>query len=119
MMTPLGLNTKTTWEAILAGNSGVATITQFDVSGFPCKISASVRDFQAENYGISPKEGRKMDLFIQYGLAAAMEGMADAKLEVTEKNAERIGVAVGSGIGGLPFIEENHTKLEQGGPGKI
>lgn len=119
MMTPLGLNTKTTWEAILAGKSGVAAITQFDVSAFPCQISASVRDFHAENYDISPKEGRKMDLFIQYGLAAAMEALADAKLEVTEKNADRIGVAVGSGIGGLPFIEENHTKLEKGGPRKI
>lgn len=119
MVTPLGLNTKATWEAQLAGKSGVATITQFDVSGFPCQISASVRDFQAENYGISPKDGRKMDLFIQYGLAAAIEAMTDSKLEVTEKNADRIGVAVGSGIGGLPFIEENHSRLEQGGPRKI
>ena len=111
MMTPLGLNTKTTWEAILAGKSGVTPISLFDVSTFPCQISASVKDFKAENYAISPKDGRKMDLFIQYGLAAAVEAIADAKLEITEKNADRIGVAVGSGIGGLPFIE--------GGPRKI
>lgn len=119
MITPLGANTKTTWEAILAGKSGVVPITQFDVSAFPCKISASVHGFQAENYGISPKDARKMDLFIQYGLAAAVEAMTDSKLEITEKNADRIGVAVGSGIGGLPFIEENHSRLEQGGPRKI
>jgi 3-oxoacyl-[acyl-carrier-protein] synthase II len=119
MMTPLGLNTKTTWEAILAGKSGVAAITQFDVSAFPCQISASVRGFNAENYGISAKDARKMDLFIQYGLAAAKEAMEDSKLEITEKNADRVGVAVGSGIGGLPFIEENHAKLQQGGPRKI
>lgn len=119
MVTPLGLNTKTTWEAILAGKSGVTSITQFDVSAFACQIAASVTNFTAENYGISAKDARKMDLFIQYGLAAAIEAISDAKLEVTEKNMDRIGVAVGSGIGGLPFIEENQSRLEQGGPRKI
>jgi 3-oxoacyl-[acyl-carrier-protein] synthase II len=119
MITPLGLNTKNTWEAILAGKSGAASITQFDISAFPCQFSASVKGFDAAAYGISTKDIRKMDLFIQYGLAAANEAIGDAKLEVTEKNADRIGVAVGSGIGGLPFIEDNYLKLEKGGPRKI
>lgn len=119
MVTPLGLNTKNTWEAILAGKSGVAPITQFDMSAFPCQFSASVKDFDPMTYGISSKDTRKMDLFIQYGLAAAIEAVSDSKLEVTEKNSDRIGVAVGSGIGGLPFIEENYLKLEKGGPRKI
>jgi 3-oxoacyl-[acyl-carrier-protein] synthase II len=119
MVTPLGLNTKSTWEAILAGKSGVAPITQFDIATFPCQFSASVKHFDAAVYGISTKDARKMDLFIQYGLAAAIEAITDSKLEVTEKNSDRIGVAVGSGIGGLPFIEENYRKLEKGGPRKI
>ena len=118
MMTPLGHNTKTTWEAILAGKSGVASITQFDISAFPCQFSASVKGFDGSAY-IDKKDLKKMDLFIQYGLAAALEAINDSKLEITEKNADRIGVAVGSGIGGLPFIEENHSKLEKGGPRRI
>jgi 3-oxoacyl-[acyl-carrier-protein] synthase II len=119
MVTPLGLNTKDTWEAILSGKSAAASITRFDVSAFPCQFSASVKNFDAEVYDISVKDTRKMDLFIQYGLAATKEALADSTLEITEKNSDRIGVAVGSGIGGLPFIEENHTKLETGGPRKI
>jgi 3-oxoacyl-[acyl-carrier-protein] synthase II len=119
MVTPLGLNTQTTWEAILTGKSGVAPINHFDTSGFDCKFSASVKGFHGVDYYIEKKGLKKMDLFIQYGLAATQEAITDAKLEVTEKNAERIGVAVGSGIGGLPFIEENHSKLEKGGARKI
>ncbi|MDQ8038846.1 MAG: beta-ketoacyl-ACP synthase II [Rickettsiella sp.] len=118
MVTALGLNTKDTWEAILAGKSGVAPITHFDISSFPCQFSASVKNFDGCDY-IDKKDLKKMDLFIQFGLAAALEAISDSKLEVTEKNADRIGVAVGSGIGGLPFIEENHRKLEKGGPRKI
>ncbi len=118
MVTPLGHNTKTTWEAILSGKSGVAPITQFDISAFPCQFSASVKGFDGSAY-IDKKDLKKMDLFIQYGLAATLEALKDSNLEVTEKNADRIGVAVGSGIGGLPFIEENHSKLEKGGPRKI
>ena len=127
MVTPLGLNTKETWEAILAGKSGVTPIDfssegslfkSFEPDKFPCQFSASVKGFDGAAY-IDRKELKKMDLFIQYGLAAALEAITDSKLEITVKNAERIGVAVGSGIGGLPFIEENHSKLEKGGPKKI
>ncbi|MES2997797.1 MAG: beta-ketoacyl-ACP synthase II [Pseudomonadota bacterium] len=127
MVTPLGLNTKATWDAILIGKSGITPIdfssdksffTSFDSNSFPCQFSASVKDFDGETY-LPKKDLKKMDLFIQYGLAAAIEAIADSKLEISEKNSDRIGVAVGSGIGGLPFIEENHTKLEKGGPHKI
>ncbi|BBB15244.1 3-oxoacyl-[acyl-carrier-protein] synthase 2 [Candidatus Rickettsiella viridis] len=127
MVTPLGLSTKETWEAILAGKSGIAPIDfsapdslfkSFEPDKFPCQFSASVKGFEGSNY-IDKKDLKKMDLFIQYGLAAAVEAITDSKLEITEKNADRIGVAVGSGIGGLPFIEENHSKLEKGGPRKI
>ena len=127
MVTPLGLSTKETWEAILAGKSGIAPIDfsapdslfkSFEPDKFPCQFSASVKGFEGANY-IDKKDLKKMDLFIQYGLAAAVEAIKDSKLEITEKNADRIGVAVGSGIGGLPFIEENHSKLEKGGPRKI
>lgn len=127
MVTPLGLSTKETWEAILAGKSGIAPIDfsapdslfkSFEPDKFPCQFSASVKGFEGSNY-IDKKDLKKMDLFIQYGIAAAVEAIADSKLEITEKNADRIGVAVGSGIGGLPFIEENHSKLEKGGPRKI
>jgi len=126
MVTPLGLSTKETWEAILAGKSGIAPIDfsapdslfkSFEPDKFPCQFSASVKGFEGANY-IDKKDLKKMDLFIQYGLAAAVEAIKDSKLEITEKNADRIGVAVGSGIGGLPFIEENHSKLEKGGPEK-
>ncbi|WP_218813297.1 beta-ketoacyl-ACP synthase II [Rickettsiella endosymbiont of Dermanyssus gallinae] len=127
MVTPLGLSTKETWEAILAGKSGIAPIDfsapdslfkSFEPDKFPCQFSASVKGFEGSNY-IDKRDLKKMDLFIQYGLAAAVEAITDSKLEITEKNADRIGVAVGSGIGGLPFIEENHSKLEKGGPRKI
>lgn len=127
MVTPLGLSTKDTWEAILAGKSGIAPIDfsapdslfkSFEPDKFPCQFSASVKGFEGANY-IDKKDLKKMDLFIQYGIAAAVEAITDSKLEITEKNADRIGVAVGSGIGGLPFIEENHSKLEKGGPRKI
>lgn len=118
MVTPLGLNTQATWEAILAGKSGVESITQFDITAFPCQFSASVKGFDGSAY-IDKKDLKKMDLFIQYGLAAALEAMTDSKLEVTDKNADRIGVAVGSGIGGLPFIEKNHSVLKEKGPKKI
>lgn len=127
MVTPLGLNTHDTWEAILAGKSGVAPIDfsgkeslfeAFQPDDFSCRFSASVKGFEGSDY-IEKKELKKMDLFIQYGLAAAKEAIKDSKLKITEKNSDRIGVAVGSGIGGLPFIEENHSKLEKDGPRKI
>jgi 3-oxoacyl-[acyl-carrier-protein] synthase II len=118
MVSPVGLSVKESWTNILAGKSGVAPITHFDTTGFSTTFGGTVKDFDASNY-LSPKEAKKMDPFIHYGIAASMEAIKDAGLEVTEQNAERIGVAIGSGIGGLPGIEKGHEAYMKGGPRKI
>ena len=108
MITPLGLDTPTTWNALLAGESGIGTLdVDFDLSKFPTRIGGQVRGFDATRY-MSGKDARRMDTFIQYGVAAAQEAIADAGLKVTPENAERIGIAIGSGIGGIEGIEKNH-----------
>ena len=119
MITALGLSVKSTWQGILAGKSGASLIDTFDTSGFACKFSSSIKHFNPEDVGISNKDARKMDLFIQYGLAAAMEAFTDSGLDMNQENPDRIGVAVGSGIGGLATIEKTHTAYTQGGPRKI
>jgi len=118
LVSPVGLNVKEAWDNILAGRSGIGPITHFDVSAFPVRFGGSVRGFDPTAY-MSEKDARKMDTFIQYGIAAAAEAVADAGLEVTEDNAERIGVAIGSGIGGLGTIERNHEAYTRGGPRKL
>ncbi|MGM0592991.1 MAG: beta-ketoacyl-ACP synthase II [Pseudomonadota bacterium] len=118
MVSPVGLNVKESWENILAGKSGIAPITHFDTTGFSTTFGGSVKGFDVSNY-LTPKEAKKMDPFIHYGIAASMEAIKDSGLEVTEQNAERIGVAVGSGIGGLPGIEKGHAAYMKGGPRKI
>lgn len=118
MVSPLGLNVESTWQNILAGRSGVRPVTAFDASTFSTRISASVQDFDVTRY-LSSKDARKMDFFIQYGLVSAMEAIQDAGLETTEENADRIGVAIGSGIGGLPLIEKSHDALLASGPRRI
>lgn len=118
LVSPLGLNVADTWQGILAGKSGIALVDSFDTTGFSARISASVKNFDPSPY-LEPKEVRKLDLFIQYGIAAAMQAITDAKLTATPENAHRIGVAIGSGIGGLPFIEKSHQLLTDGGPRKI
>jgi 3-oxoacyl-[acyl-carrier-protein] synthase II len=105
-VTPVGLNVEESWKNILAGKSGIATIDRIDTSGFSVTFGGSVRGFDVTEY-ITPKEARKMDVFIHYGMAAAKQAIADSGIEVTEENAERIGVAIGSGIGGLETIENN------------
>ena len=117
-VTPVGLSVAESWENILAGKSGVAPITSFDVTDFPVRFGASVKDFDVETV-ISRKDAKKMDTFIHYGIAAAVEASKDAGLEVTDANAERIGVAIGSGIGGLPGIEAGYDSFLNGGPRKI
>ena len=119
MISPLGNNSETTWQNLLAGNSGISNIEHFDVSAFPTKFAGLIKDFDSESYGISRKDAKKMDLFIQYGLAAGVQAFEHSGLEITEKNADRIGVAVGSGIGGLSLIEENHAKYLKGGVRKL
>jgi 3-oxoacyl-[acyl-carrier-protein] synthase II len=118
MVSPVGLNVKSSWEAILAGKSGIEPITHFDVADFSVRFGGSVRGFDVTTI-MSSKDARKMDTFIQYGMAAAIEAIEDSGLEVTEANAERIGVAIGSGIGGLGTIEKNYEAYNGGGPRKI
>jgi len=118
MVTPLGLTVEETWAAILAGKSGVHRIDQFDPSDISCHISSSVKGFDPQLY-MSEKDARKRDIFIQYGIAAGVQAIKDAGLEVTEGNAHRIGLAIGSGIGGLLMIEKSHSVLLESGPRRI
>jgi len=118
MVSPVGLNVPDSWTSILAGKSGIAPLTHFDVSEFSVRFGGSIRDFDITEY-ISAKDAKKMDLFIHYGLAAGIQAVSDSGLEVTEENAERIGVAIGSGIGGLTGIEKGHDAYHKGGPRKI
>ena len=118
IVSPVGNNLKQAWDNIIAGNSGVIAIDKFDTADFSAKIAATVKDFDATPV-IPAKELKKMDTFIHYGLCAADEALKDSGLEITEDNAERVGVAIGSGIGGLPMIEVNNEKLNSGGPRKI
>lgn len=118
MVGPVGLTVKESWANILAGQSGIGPITHFDVSQFPVRFGGSVRNFDPSLY-IPAKDVKKMDPFIHYGIAASKEAIADANLEVTEENAHRMGVAIGSGIGGLWGIEKGHDAFLEGGPRKI
>ena len=118
MLTPVGNTVEESWKNIVAGKSGITPITIFDTTDFPVKISGSVKDFDASLY-IPPKDQKKMDPFIHYGIAAGIQALEDSGLEVTEENAERIGVAIGSGIGGLPGIERNRDQFVAGGARKI
>lgn len=117
-VSPVGLNLKETWRNITAGKSGVVAIDSFDTSNFSSKIAATVKGFDASSI-IPAKDLKKMDTFIHYGLVAADEALKDSGLEINEQNADRIGVAIGSGIGGLPMIEVNDAKLKESGPRKI
>ena len=114
LVTPVGNDVKTTWENILAGKSGIRAVTSFDISKFSVRFGGTIEDFDITDY-ISLKESRKMDPFIHYGMAAGIQAVRDSGLETTEENAERIGVAIGAGIGGIYTIENNyHTYLEKG-----
>ena len=118
MVSPVGLSVKESWENILAGKSGIGLITHFDTSDFAVRFGGSVWNFDVSNY-MSAKDARRMDPFIHYGIAAAKEAIEDSGLTVTEENAERIGVMVGSGIGGLPGIESGHETYRNSGPRKL
>lgn len=118
MVTPLGHDVKSTWDAILAGISGVSLIDHFDASDLSCRICSRVKNFDASIY-MPEKEARKKDFFIQYGMAAAIQAISDSKLEINDTNRHRIGLAIGSGIGGLPSIEKSHSTLLESGPRRI
>ena len=118
MLSPLGNSVESSWQAALAGKSGIGPIEHMDVSAFSTRIGGSVRDFEVELY-MAAKEARKLDLFIQYGLAACIQAITDSGLEITDQNRDRIGVVMGSGIGGLTNIEKNHEQLLNSGPRRI
>jgi 3-oxoacyl-[acyl-carrier-protein] synthase II len=117
-ITPLGNDLKTTWEALLAGRSGVGPVTRFDADALPTRIAAEVRGFDPVAY-IEPKEVKKMDLFIHYAIAAAHMALEDSGLAIGEANRDRVGVFIGSGMGGLPTIEETHRKVIEQGPRRV
>jgi 3-oxoacyl-[acyl-carrier-protein] synthase II len=114
----VGIGVATAWDSILAGRSGVTRITRFDASPFASHIAGEVKGFDVTKY-LPVKEARRFDIFVHYGTAAAMEAIADAGLAANEGNAERIGVNIGSGIGGLPMIEETFKTLQESGPRRI
>ncbi len=118
MISPLGLDVESTWKALCAGESGIATITRFDATDYPCRIAGEVKGFKPTDF-IEAKEVKKMDTFIHYAVAAARMAVADAGFEVKPENAERVGVYVGSGIGGLQAIEHWHTVLMEKGPKRV
>ncbi len=118
VVTPLGIGVGNTWEALLAGQSGIGPITRFDATDYPSRIAGEVQDFDPARY-IEKKEIKKMDTFIQYAVAASQEAVDDAGFTVTPANAERVGVYIGAGIGGLPGIEQYHRVLQTKGPGRV
>ena len=118
IVSPVGNHPHEAWQNILAGRSGIAPLDHFDTTGFSVRIGGSIRNLALDDY-IPKKDRKKMDPFIHYGLAAGIQAFADSGLEVTEANAARIGVAIGSGIGGLPGIERGTRLFDAGGPGRI
>lgn len=117
-VTPLGLTVDESWDAILKGQSGVATIEHFDTTGLPTTFAAWVKDFDP-TLAMSVKEARKIDIFVRYALEAARQAVEDSGYQVTDENAARCGAVVGSGIGGLPKIEENYSALVNVGPKRV
>ena len=118
VISPVGNTVPEAWENLIAGKSGIGPITRFDASNFASRIAGEVKGFDVAAY-LSAKEARRMDVFIHYGMAAGIQAIRDSGIEVTEANADRIGVNIGSGIGGLPMIEETHDDFLGGGPRKI
>ena len=118
IVSPVGSSIDKAWENIKNGVSGIRKISSFDASGFPVQISGSVVDFNADDY-ITPKNQKKMDTFIHYGIGASVMAINDAGLEINEGNSDRVGVSIGSGIGGLPYIEKNYGNFLNSGPRKI
>jgi 3-oxoacyl-[acyl-carrier-protein] synthase II len=118
IVSPIGNTVAEAWAACLAGKPGIARITRFDPARLACQIAGEVKGFDVAPY-MSPKEARRMDLFIHYGMAAGLQAWRDCGLQVTPENAERVGINFGSGIGGLPLIESMHDELEKNGPRRI
>lgn len=118
VVSPVGIGVQPAWSNLIAGKSGITRITKFDPSNFSSQVAGEVKDFDVSQY-LPAKEARRMDTFIQFGLAAAIEAVKDSGIEVTEENAERIGVSIGSGIGGIQLIEQTNDIYDEGGPRKV
>lgn len=118
VVSPLGTTLNESWKNALNGKSGIARITKFDTTGFDVTFAGEVKNFESEKY-IDKKEQKKMDLFIQYAIATAQMAMDQSGLKITEENTYRTGVFIGSGMGGLPYIEEQHSRLTEKGPGRV
>ncbi|MFB1072836.1 beta-ketoacyl-ACP synthase II [Vibrio diabolicus] len=118
MLSPVGNTVESSWKALLEGQSGIVNIEHFDATNFSTRFAGLVKDFDCTEY-MSKKDARKMDLFIQYGIAAGIQALDNSGLQITEENAARVGVAIGSGIGGLDLIETGHTALVEKGPRKV
>ena len=118
ILSPVGANLRENWDNIIAGRSGITRVTRFDITGYPSTMAGEVKDFNPADY-IAAKDARKMDRFIQLGLAAGIQAVGDSGLEVTDENAERIGVNIGSGIGGLESIENTAILLHEKGPRRV
>jgi 3-oxoacyl-[acyl-carrier-protein] synthase II len=118
LVSSLGIGTEPNWEGLVDGRSGVSTITKFDTSGYPVHIAAEVNDFEPTDW-IEPKEVKKFDTFVHYALAATDMALQDSGLEIAGEFANRVGVVIGSGIGGFPMIERNHIALRDRGPRRV
>ena len=118
IISPVGSQLEKAWQNILEGNSGIGPIEDFDASAFTTRIAGSVKDFVVDDF-LSPKEARKIDRFMHYGIGASVMALRDSGLEITEESGHRVGVAMGAGIGGLQTIEANHLKYLESGPRKI
>lgn len=118
VVSPIGNSVDEAWASLISGTSGIGPITKFDASALPARIAGEVKGLDVAAY-LSPKEARRMDTFIHFGMIAGIQAFRDSGLVVTEENACRIGVNIGSGIGGLPMIEETHSEYIQSGPRKI
>ena len=118
IVSPVGSKIEKAWDNIREGNSGIGLVDNFDTTDFNTRIGGSVTDFDVTDY-LAPKNARKMDPFMHYGVGACVDALSDSGLEVSEQNGHRIGIAMGAGIGGLKTIEENHAKFLRGGPRKV
>ena len=118
LVTPVGIGVTESWKNIVAGVSGISNITKFDASNFPSNLAGEVKNFEPTNF-LNPKDARRMDTFIQYGLTAGIEAIKDSGIDVNESNSERIGVSIGSGIGGINLIEKTSDIFDNGGVRKV
>ncbi|HZV61875.1 MAG TPA: beta-ketoacyl-ACP synthase II [Methylophilaceae bacterium] len=118
VVSPVGIGVQTSWSNLIAGKSGITRISKFDPSNFASQIAGEVKDFDVSQF-LPAKDARRMDVFIQYGMAAGIEAVKDSGIVATEENAERIGVSIGSGIGGLQLIEDTNNIYDESGPRKI